>query len=90
MDYFCIKLCRSFNNEIEEKDSINYKYFEDDFKKAEELADKSVQKGIYFSALIYDREDLVELIKWDENLDQIVYILTSYRKSKGYEIVEPK
>jgi len=81
---------KAFSIEIEEKDSTNYKYFEDDFKKAEELADKIVQRGIYFSALIYEREDLVELIKWDENLDQIVYILTSYGKFKGYEIVEPK
>ena len=80
---------KAFSIEIEKGDSEYYRFFEDDFKNAEERADEFVQKGTAYSALIYDTEDLVELIKWDENLDQIVYILTSYGRFKGYEIVEP-
>lgn len=81
---------KAFSVDIEEGDSTYHKFYDDDFKNAEERTEAFVQKGISFSALIYDSEDLVELIKWDENLDQIVYILTSYGKYKGYEIVEPK
>jgi len=81
---------KAFSIEIEEGNSAYYKFFEDDFKNAEERAEEFVQKGIYFSALIYDRDDLVELIRWDENLGQIVYILNSYGKFKGYEIIESK
>jgi hypothetical protein len=79
---------KAFSIEIVEGGSIYYKFFEDDFKNAEERADEFVQKGIDYSASIYDTDDLVELIRWDEDLDQIVYILTSYGKFKGYDIVK--
>jgi hypothetical protein len=79
---------KAFFIEIVEGGSIYYKFFEDDFKNAEERADEFVQKGIDYSASIYDTDDLVELIRWDEDLDQIVYILTSYGKFKGYDIVK--
>ena len=81
---------KAYSIEIKEGDSTYYQCHEDDFKNAEKRAAEFVHKGIYFSSLIYDSEDLIELIRWDENLDQIVYILTSYGKFKGYEIVEPK
>jgi hypothetical protein len=81
---------KAFSIDIEEGDSTYHKFYDDDFKSAQERAEEFVEKGTNFSALIYDKEDLVELIKWDENLDQIVYILTSYGSYKGYEIVEPK
>lgn len=79
---------KAFSIEIEEGYSAYYKFFEDDFKNAEARADGFVQKGIDFSAWIYDRDDLVELIRWDKSLDQIIYILTSYGKYKGYDIVK--
>lgn len=81
---------KAFSVEIEEKNLTYYRFFEDDFKQSEKRAEEFVAKGIQFSAFIYDREDLVELIRWDENSGQIIYILTSYGKFKGYEIIEPK
>lgn len=81
---------KAFAIEIEEGDSTYQQFSDDDFKSAQARAEEYVEKKPNFSALIYDREDLVELIKWDENLDQIVYILTSYGRFTGYEIVEPK
>ena len=81
---------KAFSIEIFEGGSIYYKFFEDDFKNAEERADEFVQKGTDYSASIYDTDDLVELIRWDEDLDQIVYILTSYGKFRGYDVVKPE
>ena len=39
---------KAFSIEIEEGNSAYYKFFEDDFKNAEERAEEFVQKGIYF------------------------------------------
>ena len=79
----------AFSIEIKEKNSTYYKFFDDDFKNAEKRAVAFVRKEIFLSALIYDKEDLVALIRWDENLEQTVCALTLYGKCKGYDSVEP-
>lgn len=81
---------KRFSVEISEKGNTYYSFEEEDFKTAEKRAEEFVRKGSEFSATIYDEEDVVEIINWDSSMDQIVYILTSYGKYRGFEITDTK
>lgn len=59
---------KAYSIEVFEEGIMYYQFFEDDFKYAEKRALEFVQKGMSFSAWIHDREDVVEIVKWDEDL----------------------
>lgn len=80
---------KKFSVEISEGGCMYYQFSDDDFARIEDRAEEFVEKSIAFSASIYDTEDLVEIIRWDEYREEIVYILSYYGKLKGYRIAVP-
>lgn len=73
------------------EEEITYYTFEDkDFKNAEKHAEEFVRKGNKYSGTIYYEGDIIEIISWDNNRDQIVFVLTSYGKYRGFEIMDTK
>ena len=67
-----------------------YRFEDSDFKSAISRAEEFVKKSSSFSAVVYEDNDALVLVKWDKRMKQIVYILTSNGKEKGFDIVEAK
>jgi hypothetical protein len=78
---------KKYSVEISESGCLYFQFSDDDFAMAEERAEEFVEKALNFSASIYDAGDLVETIMWDENREEIVYILSYYGRLRGFRIV---
>ena len=81
---------KRFLVEIFEEEITYYTFEDNDFKNAEKLAEEFVRKGTMYSGTIYYEDNIIEMINWDNNTDQVVFVLTSYGKYKGFEIIKTK
>ena len=81
---------KKYSVEISEGRCLYYQFSEIVFRHAELRAEEFVTKGITFSASIYEGEDLIETIKWDEERREIVYILSYFGRLCGYKFSSPQ
>jgi hypothetical protein len=81
---------KKYSVEISEDHSIYYQFSETKFRHAELRAEEFVRKGITFSASIFEGDDLIETIRWDEERCEIVYILSYYGRLCGYRLLPPQ
>jgi hypothetical protein len=67
-----------------------FRFEDSDFRSAVARAEEFVKKGRSYSAVVYEDDTALIMVKWDKKLKEIVYILTSHGKKKGFDIVEAK